>query len=129
MVNPHPHFDDKGTLDWQTRYAEALAAAKAQGKLVFIELGRLQCSQCKTLVQNIVTRPDIAPVLQQHYIALAADADDSEDEVIDLAGNLDDAYMLPFVLFADADGRFLGGNSGAINPLYFKRTLEKLVQK
>jgi thioredoxin-related protein len=74
MVNPHPHFDDKGTLDWQTRYAEALAAAKAQGKLVFIELGRLQCSQCKTLVQNIVTRPDIAPVLQQHYIALAADA-------------------------------------------------------
>jgi len=126
MVNPHPHFDDKGTLDWQTRYAEALAAAKVQGKLVFIELGRLQCSQCRTLVQNIVTRPDIAPVLQQHYIALAADADDSEDEVIDLAGNLDDAYMLPFVMFCDANGAFLGGSSGQVNPLSFANTVKKL---
>ena len=37
---PHPHFDDKGTLDWHTRYAEAIAKAKAEGKIVFIEMGR-----------------------------------------------------------------------------------------
>jgi hypothetical protein len=37
---PHPHFDDRGTLDWHTRWAEALAAARAAGKHVFIEMGR-----------------------------------------------------------------------------------------
>ena len=37
---PHPHFDDRGTLDWHTRWDEALAAARAQEKLLFIELGR-----------------------------------------------------------------------------------------
>lgn len=37
---PHPHFDDKGTLHWHTRFADALAQAAAEGKQVFIELGR-----------------------------------------------------------------------------------------
>jgi hypothetical protein len=36
----HPHFDDRGTLDWHVRWDDALAAARAGGKLVFIEMGR-----------------------------------------------------------------------------------------
>lgn len=36
----HPHFDDGGTLDWSTRWADALAAAKPDDKKVFIEFGR-----------------------------------------------------------------------------------------
>ncbi len=37
---PHPHFDDRGTLDWHTGFADALAQAKRETKHVFIELGR-----------------------------------------------------------------------------------------
>jgi hypothetical protein len=36
----HPHFNDGGTLQWYTTLAEAAAAAKKEGKLVFIEYGR-----------------------------------------------------------------------------------------
>ena len=36
----HPHFDDRGTLDWHTVFAEAQAAARAGGKRLFIEIGR-----------------------------------------------------------------------------------------
>ncbi len=36
----HPHFDDKGTLEWFTSFDEARAAARKEGKLVFIEMGR-----------------------------------------------------------------------------------------
>lgn len=36
----HPHFDDRGTLNWHTRWKEALAEAKAGEKIVFIEFGR-----------------------------------------------------------------------------------------
>jgi hypothetical protein len=36
----HPHFDDGGAVTWYTRYADALAAAKAAGRLVFVEMGR-----------------------------------------------------------------------------------------
>jgi glycine/D-amino acid oxidase-like deaminating enzyme len=74
-----------------------------------------------------VPRPDVAPLLQQHFVALASDCDDPEDEVLHLAQQLEDAQMLPFVLFADARGRFLEGSSGAVNPQAFAKTLQRLV--
>ena len=36
----HPHFNDGGTLRWFTEFAAASAAAKKEGKVVFIEYGR-----------------------------------------------------------------------------------------
>ena len=36
----HPHFDDQGTLRWYTKLADAQAAAKKEGKLIFVEYGR-----------------------------------------------------------------------------------------
>ena len=80
-------------------------------------------------MQGVVPRPDIAPLLQQHFVALASDADDTEDAVIRLAHNLEDAMMLPFVIFADESGGFLSGSSGFVNPTAFKSTLEKLIAK
>ena len=37
---PHPHFDDRGTLDWFSSFREAAEAARAADQLVFVELGR-----------------------------------------------------------------------------------------
>lgn len=39
-LRPHPHFDDKGTLDWHATLHDALASAARDGKKVFIEIGR-----------------------------------------------------------------------------------------
>lgn len=36
----HPHFDDRGTLDWHSSWAEASEAARSAGRLVFVEMGR-----------------------------------------------------------------------------------------
>ncbi len=77
-------------------------------------------------MQGVVPHPDIAPLLQQHFVALAVDADEAEDEVMTLMTKLPDAMMLPFVLFTDADGNFLTGSSGAVDPAAFTRTLEEL---
>ena len=40
MTQPHPHFDDRGTLDWHLVWKDALAAARTQHKLLFVEFGR-----------------------------------------------------------------------------------------
>ena len=37
---PHPHFDDRGTLSWHRKWAEALAEARSTKRMIFIELGR-----------------------------------------------------------------------------------------
>lgn len=128
MTTPrrHPHFDDRGTLDWHTRWADAVAAARRDRKLIFVDMGRELCSQCRTLVQNVIPHPQVAPVLQERFVALAADADETEPEVQALAEHLEDAYMLPFVVFADPSGKFLGGTSGATNPLSFRRLLDSI---
>lgn len=123
---PHPHFDDRGTLDWHTRLEEALERAKAEDKKVFIEFGRELCSQCRTLVQNVIPRSDVAPLLQEHFVAVAADADQPEDAVLQLAMKLEDAMMLPFVMFTDAQGNFLEGYSGAATPPHLKKVLARL---
>ena len=39
-MSSHPHFDDHGTLDWHTQFEGAKSQAKAEGKLVLIEMGR-----------------------------------------------------------------------------------------
>ena len=39
-MSHHPHFDDGNTLNWHTRFEDALATAKSQKKKVFIEMGR-----------------------------------------------------------------------------------------
>lgn len=36
----HPHFDDRGTIDWHTSFSEALGAAQKSGRRLFIEIGR-----------------------------------------------------------------------------------------
>jgi thioredoxin-related protein len=125
-VRSHPQFDDRGTLAWHTRLADALAQARAERKPLFIELGREACSQCRTLVESVVPRPDVAALLREHFVALAADVDDLEPEVEELAMRLEGATMLPFVLFTDADGQFLEGSSGAVHPKRFAQTLERL---
>lgn len=128
MTQSHPHFDDGGTLDWHTKYADALAAAKADDKIVFIEMGRELCSNCRTLVQSIVPMPNVARVLKEHYVAYASDADAPEQPVIDLAmDNMADAMMLPFVMFVDGDGNYLGGSHGAVAPDRFQQQIETLV--
>lgn len=126
-TQPHPTFDDGGTLHWHRELRYALEDAVESNKYLFIDVGREACSQCRTLVERTVPHPEIAPLLREHFVALASDVDDPEDEVLELAQEIPDAYMLPFVIFTDAEGRMLHGTSGDVNPAEFKTTLERLV--
>jgi len=67
----------------------------------------------------------VAPLLQQHYVVLAADVDLPEAEVHRLVFKLKNASMLPFVILADANGQFLDGLSGASDPARIRALLEK----
>lgn len=76
-------------------------------------------------MQAVIPRPDVGPLLQQHYVALAADVDLPEAEVHRLVFKLKNASMLPFVIVASADGQFLDGLSGVSDPARIKALLEK----
>lgn len=67
-------------------------------------------------------------MLQENFVGLAADADAAEDAVIQLAMKIEDGMMLPFVIFADAEGVFLDGYSGTATPPFFLKTIQKLTE-
>lgn len=74
-------------------------------------------------MEAVIPRPDVAPLLQAGFVAVASDCDDAEDEVIGIAQQLEDAMMLPFILFADAEGNYLDGYSGVVTPPYLIKKL------
>ena len=75
-------------------------------------------------MQAVVPRPDIAPLLQR-FVALAADCDDPDPEVDELAQRVPDAMMLPFVILVDHRGQYVDGYSGAIGPEALRQMLER----
>ncbi len=39
VAQKHPHYDDKGTLQWHTTFDAAKEAARKAEKLIFVEVG------------------------------------------------------------------------------------------
>ncbi|MDG1984314.1 MAG: hypothetical protein P8M11_07095 [Planctomycetota bacterium] len=76
-------------------------------------------------MEAVIPRPDVAPMLQAGFVALASDCDEPEDEVIALAQQVEDAMMLPFILFADAEGNYIDGYSGVVTPPYLIKKLNE----
>ncbi len=62
-------------------------------------------------------------------MAVASDCDEPEPEVIEIAQQLEDAMMLPFVLFTDANGKYIDGYSGVVTPPYLIKKLTELTSK
>lgn len=74
-------------------------------------------------MEAVIPRPDIAPLLQEKFIALTSDCDDPEQEIVQLAMKLEGAMMLPFVLIANSEGEFVQGMAGGVDPKKFAAML------
>lgn len=56
----------------------ALAAAKAAGKLVFLDVGAYWCPPCRELDEEVFVRPDVGAALSEKFVALHVDAEKGE---------------------------------------------------
>ena len=56
---------------------------------------------------------------------MASDCDDPEPAVLEIAAKLEDAMMLPFILFADSEGQYIDGYSGVVTPPYLIKKLKE----
>jgi hypothetical protein len=109
----HPHFDDRGTLTWYTTFAEAAAAARAEGRVILVDYGRLRCKLCKVFCQETLPHCDVRERVAKIAVGLAADCDDPEafvDQTV--RRGLPTGRILPLVGFIHPDGRWISGFSG-----------------
>src|SRR5450759_2415413 len=100
-------------VDWYPWSPEAFAEAKAQNKAILLSIGYSACHWCHVMAHESFEDPDIAALMNHHFINIKVDREERPD--------LDALYMealqrltgsggWPMTLFLTPDGEpFFGG--------------------
>ena len=94
-------------------YKDALAEAKKQNKLVFIDAYASWCSPCKKLQQNTFTDKNVIHYFNDHFINVSVDVEKGEGPT------LVDKYKVthfPTMIIADNEGKQITFTIGYIQP-------------
>ncbi len=70
---------DKNSIHWYTWSDEAFQAAEKENKLVLLDIGAEWCQFCAKMKAVTYKDPEVIKIIQDNYIAIYADIDDSED--------------------------------------------------
>ena len=91
------------TISWAKNLNEALAQAKKENKLVFVDIYADWCGWCKRLEQDVFPQLKIAKLLNDQFIPLRIDSDENRDfsSKFNIQG-------LPTLLVLDKDGSEAG---------------------
>ncbi len=84
-------------------FEEALAQAKKENKLVFVDFYTTWCGPCKWMSTNIFTRSDVGDYFNKNFVSCKIDA---EKEGKELAVKYE-VRNYPTMLFLDADGEIV----------------------
>src|SRR3954466_1895163 len=83
-------------VDWYPWGPEALARARKEEKPIFLSIGYAACHWCHVMEHLVFERPDIAKLMNEHFINIKVDREERPD--------LDDLYMLATQLMTGQGG-------------------------
>ena len=116
-------------LTWmKNQYREALAKARAEGKLVFVNFTGYACTNCHWMKANMFTRPEIAAAMKDFVLVeLYTDGTDAaSDENQKLQLDLFKTVAIPYYAIVDPDGKVVASYPGLTkDPAEFLAFLEK----
>ena len=92
-------------------WAEVLAKAAKENKLVFVDVYATWCGPCKMMAKNIFTQPKVAGVYNAGFINYMIDAEKGEG--VALAEKYQ-VLSFPTYLFIDAAGKLVYKTEGAM---------------
>jgi len=99
---------DSGAAVWmKNQYREALAKARAENKLVFINFTGYACTNCHWMKANMFPRPDVNPLLKDFVLVDlytdGTDADSEQNQQLEEKRFL--TVAIPFYAIVDPDER------------------------
>jgi uncharacterized protein YyaL (SSP411 family) len=101
-------------VDWHPWGPEAFAKAKKEGKLVFLSIGYSSCHWCHVMERESFASPEVAKVLNEHFICIKVDREERPD--------VDEVYLTalqvtggsggwPLSMFLTPDGKPIFGGT------------------
>ncbi len=83
-------------VDWYPWGPEALEKARRQDKPIFLSIGYSACHWCHVMERESFENPDIAAILNAHFVAIKVDREERPD--------LDELYMKATMLYNRGSG-------------------------
>jgi thiol:disulfide interchange protein DsbD len=123
---PNNRRSDGDKLVWHEDLQAALAEARSQRKLLFVDFTGYACSNCRLMETGVFVRPEVQSVLGQFvrvklYIDGGPNRDFNRDYLVKKTG----AAAIPYYVVMDADENVLSLDGGLMSTEKFLALLEK----
>ena len=105
--------EGKGIQFMEGSFSEALAKAKEEGKMVFMDCFTVWCGPCKILAQKVFPLKEVGDFFNEHFVSLKMDMEKGEG--VELAKRFH-VTSYPTLLVLDSDGNLRHRLSGTRSP-------------
>jgi thioredoxin 1 len=104
---------DEGIQFIEADWSKALAKAKSQHKLIFLDAYASWCGPCKMLKRNTFPNKDVGEFFNKNFVNVAVDMEKGDGPALTAKYSVN-AY--PTLIIADAEGNILTYTQGYIDP-------------
>lgn len=111
----------------ETNLNAALAKAKKEGKMLFVQFGRENCGNCQAL-KGMISAGDVK-LSERSFVYADVNCDDRATSQLFRSKFKVEGRMLPFVVIADADGKQLAARSGYGDADEFRKLIKDAQKK
>ena len=115
---------DTTAIRWQDWGKAPFEQARQADKLVILDVGIEGCTACRWMDESTYTHPDVVGLINEHFIAVVADAEAQPD-----IGERYSDWSWPATIFMTADGTQVLALAGNRRPGNFIPILEKIIEQ
>lgn len=117
---------ENGIAFHQGSWNEALALAKKENKIIFLDVSASWCGPCKMLKARTFPNSEVGAFYNQNFINVAVDGE--EGEGIDLARKYK-IRSYPSLIFVNGNGQVVAQTAGYHNPKEFIELGKEVIKK